>query len=43
MPTALLFATRIVGPDRGASRGQGPDGLHAREISRALLSTLPAR
>src|SRR5438093_6487516 len=37
-----IFATRIVGPDRGAPRGQGPDGLHAREISRVLLSTLPS-
>ena len=37
-----IFATRILGPDRGAPRGQGPDGLHARDISRALLSTLPA-
>jgi bla regulator protein blaR1 len=38
-----VFATRIVAADRGAPRGQGADGLHAREISRALLSSLPAR
>ena len=38
-----IFATRIVAADRGAPRGEGPDGLHAREISRGLLSTLPAR
>lgn len=38
-----IFATRIVAADRGEPRGQGPDGLHAREISRALLSALPAR
>jgi beta-lactamase class D len=37
-----IFATRIVGPDRGAPFGQGPDGFHAREISRAMLSALPA-
>jgi len=36
-----IFATRIVAADRGAPRGQGPDGLHARELSRALLSALP--
>jgi len=36
-----IFATRIVAADRGAPRGQGPDGLHAREISRAMLSALP--
>lgn len=38
-----IFATRIVGPDRGRPRGQGPDGLHAREISRGVLAALPSR
>jgi len=38
-----VFATRIVGPDRGQPFGQGPDGRHAREISLSLLSLLPAR
>jgi len=41
-PTAdYIFATRIVGPDRGLPRGQGPDGIHAREISRGMLEALP--
>jgi len=41
-PTAdYIFATRIVGVDRNSPRGQGPDGLHAREISRAMLGALP--
>jgi len=41
-PTAdYIFATRIVGVDRNLPRGQGPDGLHAREISRAMLGALP--
>jgi beta-lactamase class D len=38
-----IFATRIVAADRGALRGEGADGLHARAISRGLLSTVPAR
>jgi bla regulator protein blaR1 len=38
-----IFATRIVGPDRGLPRGRGPDGIHAREISRGLLEALPSR
>jgi bla regulator protein BlaR1 len=38
-----VFATRIVGPDRGLPRGQGPDGLHAREISRGVLAALLPR
>jgi beta-lactamase class D len=38
-----IFATRIVGPDRGLPRGQGPDGLHAREISRGMLAALASR
>ena len=43
-PTSeYIFATRIVAADRGAPRGEGPDGLHARAISRAMLAALPAR
>jgi beta-lactamase class D len=43
-PTAdYVFATRIVGADRNLPRGQGPDGLRAREISRAMLADLPPR
>jgi beta-lactamase class D len=43
-PTAeYIFATRIVGPDRGLPRGQGPDGLHAREISRGMLAAVASR
>jgi bla regulator protein BlaR1 len=43
-PTAeYIFATRIVAPDRGLPRGRGPDGLHAREISRGMLAALPSR
>lgn len=38
-----IFAARIVGPGRGQPRGQGPDGLHAREISREMLAALPSR
>jgi beta-lactamase class D len=38
-----IFATRIVGPSRDEPFGQGPDGFHAREISRAMLSVLPPR
>ena len=36
-----IFATRIVGPDRGEPLGRGADGFHARDISRSLLSVLP--